>query len=93
MNLDLIEQLLSKTKEFDWCTGQQIYPVLLKKQIERHDLSFFDPSKYQDWHGFKDGQTARHYYLSWGEETLDIYFSDWKKVVRELSNASNADPV
>jgi hypothetical protein len=88
MNLDLLEQILSKVKIFDWQTGQCVYTVLLKKQ-EKHELSFFEPSQYQDWSRFRDGQTARHYYFSAGSS--DIYLSDWKKIVRELSNASKAD--
>jgi hypothetical protein len=89
LNLDLIEQLLPKTEKFDWTTGQRIFPVLLKKQIEKHGLSYFEPSKYQDWTRMSDGQTARHYFFS-QKGTENIYFSDWKKIVRELSNASKA---
>ena len=92
MNLDLIEQLLSTTEKFDWTTGQWIFPVLLKKQIEKHGLSHFEPSQYQDWNRMSDGQTARHYFFS-QIGTEYVYMSDWKKIVRELSNASKADTV
>ena len=87
MNLDLLEQILSNVKIFDWCTGQQIYTVLLK-QIEKGELSFFEPAKYQDSNRFSDGQIARHYWSSTG--TPGIYLSDCNQIVRELSNASNA---
>ena len=92
MNLDLIEQLLSKTEKFDWQTGQGVYTVLLKKQ-EKHELSYFEPPEYQDWSRFGDRQTARHYYFSAFSLVLgssDIYLFDWKKIVSELSNASKA---
>ena len=90
MNLELIEQIMSEVEIFDWQTGQGVYTILLKKQ-EKHELSYFDPSQYQDWSRFRDGQTARHYFFSAGSS--DIYLSDWKKIVRELSNASKADTV
>jgi hypothetical protein len=89
MSLDLIEQILSKVEIFDWYIGQYLYTILLKKQ-EKHELSYFDPSQYQDRTRFSDGQTARHYWFSGGR--LDIYFSDSKKIVRELLKA-NADKV
>jgi len=92
LNLDLVEQLLSKVETFNWTTGQCIFPVLLKKQ-EKRELSFFEPSQYQDWSRFGDRQTARHYYFSAFSLVLgssDIYLFDWKKIVSELSNASKA---
>jgi hypothetical protein len=89
MNLDLLEQILSKTEKFDWVTGQNSFPALLKKQIEKYGLSYFEPSRYQNWTRMNDGQTARHYLFSAGID--DLYLSDWKKIVRELSNASKAD--
>lgn len=94
MNLDLLEQILSKVEIFDWCTGQQIYSILLKKQIERHELSFFEPSQYQDQTEFRDGgdeQIARHYWSSVG--TLDEYLPDRKKIIKELLNASKVDKI
>ena len=95
MNLDLIEQLLSKIEIF-WCTGQCIFPVLLKKQIEEYGLSFFEPSEYQYHEYFSDAQTARHYLFSAFHiepRLSDIYLSDWKKIVKELSNAPKADTI
>jgi len=88
LNLDLVEQLLSKVETFNWTTGQCVYTILLKKQ-EKHELSFFEPSQYQDYTRISDGQTSRHYWFSAG--AIDIYWSDWKKIVWELSNASKAD--
>ena len=93
LNLDLVEQLLSKVEVFGWQTGQGAYTVLLKKQ-EKYELSFFEPSQYQDYTRISDGQTARHYYFSGFGIVLglsDIYLSDWKKIVWELSNAKKAD--
>jgi hypothetical protein len=84
MNLDLLEQILSKVEISDWQTGQGVYTVLLKKQ-EKYELSYFEPSQYQDWSRFRDGQIVRHYCFSAGSSKT--YLSDWKKIVRELSNA------
>ena len=95
MNLDLIENILSKPEIFDWMIPQWVYTLLLKKQ-EKHELSYFEPSQYQDRTRFSDGQTARHYWFSnftSDSYTRDIYFSDWKRIVRELSNTSKADIV
>ena len=92
MNLDLLEQILSKIKIFDWCTSQQILTILLLKQSKKHELSFFDPSQYQGRYGFSGGQTARHYMSSWSSAKVSgIYLSDTKKIIRELSNVSKAD--
>ena len=84
MDLDLLEEILSKIKIFDWWTGQGVYPILVNKHIKKHELSFFEPSLYQDGHGFSDGQISRHYWFSRG--TSNIYLSDRKRIIRELMN-------
>ncbi|RPH51030.1 MAG: hypothetical protein EHM85_08130 [Desulfobacteraceae bacterium] len=88
MNLDLLEQILSKIEKFDWWTGQSLYPILIKKQVWKDEPSFFDPSQYQDGHGFRNGQTARHYWLSRGTFN-NLYLSDRKKIIKELLNGLN----
>lgn len=93
IDLEKIEDTLGKRKTFDWVTGQNVFPVLIKNKSRKYKISFFDTTKYQcplifkNRLIFKNGAIFKHYWTSWGIQK--VYTKEFIKVSIEIIKKKN----
>lgn len=83
VNLDLIEEILAKTKKIHFCTEQYIFSILIKKYSDKYKFSFFDPLQYQTKTVFKANEPIFRHYLS-SSGIYKKYLKDSEKVLYQL---------